>query len=114
MTFEPGTVVGIPFRFSDRPGAKMRPALVLSTKQSQAATHEVIVCAITSNMGDAAYSVALATGDFSSGKLPKPSRVKVGSLVSIHESRVERSWGQLKPAVMRQVWKEFYGLFPSA
>ena len=51
MTFEPPAVVVVPFPFSDRPGAKRRPALVISSAAFNA-EHQHVVCAmITSAPG---------------------------------------------------------------
>lgn len=48
MAFKQGTVVLIPFPFSDLTGLKQRPALVMSSEESQQETRQVICMMITS------------------------------------------------------------------
>ena len=46
-----GDVVLVNFQFSDESGVKQRPALVLSSERYHRGRQEVIVAAITSNVG---------------------------------------------------------------
>lgn len=47
MAFKQGTVVLIPFPFLDLTGLKQRPALVMSSEESQQETRQVICMMIT-------------------------------------------------------------------
>jgi mRNA-degrading endonuclease toxin of MazEF toxin-antitoxin module len=71
----------------------------------------VVLCALTSNLANAAYSVLVNPADVE-GTMPVPSRVKVSKVLSIQQALVRKRLGRIKPAVMRQVWKEFQSLFP--
>lgn len=51
MTFEQLAVVVVPFPFSDRPGAKRRPAVVVSSAVFNAEHHQVVCAMITSAPG---------------------------------------------------------------
>jgi mRNA interferase MazF len=50
IAFSRGDVVLVSFVFSDQSGAKVRPALVISSPAYHASRQEVIVAAITSNV----------------------------------------------------------------
>ncbi len=112
MTFEPGDVVLVPFAYTDLSRGKMRPALVLSGKAFNTGA-DVVACAMTSNLQDSRFSVLVSTGDMAQGKLPKPTRVKVGKVLSIQQTIIRKRIGRLKPAAMAQVWKEFRAVFPN-
>lgn len=111
MTLEPGDIVLLPFPHTDLKRSKRRPALVLSSRTYNEGP-DIVVCAVTSNLKNAAYSVTLLPTEMAEGKLILPSRVKVGKLASVDQRLVIRRVGRIKPAVMRQVWKEFHSLFP--
>jgi mRNA interferase MazF len=51
-TYSRGDVVFVPFQFTDRPVAKNRPAVVISSEAYHASRREVIVAAITSRLRD--------------------------------------------------------------
>ncbi len=46
-----GEVVLVEFTFTDESGAKIRPAIVVSSNRYNRARREVIIAAVTSNMG---------------------------------------------------------------
>lgn len=48
MSFKLGTVIHIPFPFSDPTGLKQRPALVISYEESKRETKQIICMMITS------------------------------------------------------------------
>ena len=50
-SYDRGTIVLVRFVVADETGAKQRPVLILSTPQFHAGRHEVVVAALTSNVG---------------------------------------------------------------
>jgi mRNA interferase MazF len=64
-----GTVVVIPFPFSDLSRSKLRPAVVLAAADRD----DLILCQVTSNPYSDAAAVALAGSDFHSGSLQRTS-----------------------------------------
>ena len=48
MTYEPYTVVAVPFPFTDKNQVKRRPAIVLSSEQHQEQSHHITLLMITS------------------------------------------------------------------
>jgi mRNA interferase MazF len=112
MDLEPGDLVLVPFPFTDLTAQKQRPALVVSSAEFHGAGKDAVLLAITSNVRDAAYSVLITPTDLDSGTLPKPSRVKVGKIVSLDRTIIRRRIGQLKRPVLDQVYRELRGVFP--
>lgn len=50
MIYKRGTIVLIPFPFSDLTGLKQRPALVVSSEESQRETRQIICMMVTSTL----------------------------------------------------------------
>jgi len=63
-----GSVVLVPFPFSDLSQAKLRPAVVLA----DAGRGDWILCQVTSNQYGDPRAVPLVEEDFSSGSLGRP------------------------------------------
>ncbi len=90
---ERGSIVLVRFVFSDERGAKRRPVLVLSTAAYHAGRQEVIVAAVTSNVGRLLPGDHLIA-DWEAAGLPRPS-VVTGILRTIKRDMIERRFGQL-------------------
>lgn len=112
MSLAAGDLVLVPFPFTDLSSARTRPAIVVSGSLFNGAGSDVILAAVTSNLQDTAYSVLFDDRDLASGKLPKPSRVKLGKLVTLDRRIIRRKIGGLKPAVLAQVMRELGAVFP--
>lgn len=85
-----GTVVIIPFPFSDLNGIKKRPALVLATLEGD----DVVLCQITSQRSDK-YSITLTPKDFSQGSLPVQSNIRPNKLFTADTSLILSTYGIL-------------------
>ena len=114
MKFEPGDLVLVPFPFADLSSRKTRPALVLSSAEYNATDSHVVLCGLTANLANAAYSVLVNPSDVVGGTLPRPSRVKVDRVVTVDQRLVRRRLGRLAPTAPAQVWKESHQLFDGA
>lgn len=104
--FEQGDVVLLPFPFSDLSSAKQRPVLVLSRGSYNRASPDFLVCAITSNLANAAHSVYVEDADMAEGTLPKPSRVKVDKVFAASQDLARRKVGRVSAEVVAQVKRE--------
>lgn len=109
--YSPGDVVVVPFPYSDLSSGKQRPAIVLSNETYNASQDDVILCGLTSNLANAAFSVFVGPQDMESGTLVAPSRVKVGHLIAIDKSLVRKRVGRVKPAVFAAILREFASVF---
>ena len=101
MSYERGTIVLVRFVFADETGAKQRPALILSTPQYHAGRHEVVVAALTSNVG------RMLVGDHAikawrRAGLPLPS-VVTGILRTIKRDMIVGTLGALSGSDLRAV-----------
>lgn len=94
-----GTVVLVPFPFSDLTQAKLRPALVLAS----AGREDWILCQITSNPYSDPKAIYLSKLDFKSGTLDRDSYVRPGKLFTAHQSLIVRSVGQVDTVKMSEI-----------
>lgn len=84
--------------------------LVLSRREFNARSPDFIVCGITSNLANAAHSVLIDRQDMAKGRIPGPSRIKVGKVATLLQSLAVRTLGRVKPEVVAQVRKELLSL----
>lgn len=86
-----GTVVLVPFPFSDLSRAKLRPAIVLA----DAGRGDFVLCQVTSNPYGDPSAVELTPGDFGTGSLDRVSYARPGKLFTASDSLVVRNVGTL-------------------
>ncbi|MBF0469246.1 MAG: type II toxin-antitoxin system PemK/MazF family toxin [Desulfamplus sp.] len=87
-----GSVVLIPFPFSDLSKSKLRPALVLAS----AGKKDWILCQITSQPYADSNVIELSNHDFEDGFLRKVSYIRPAKLFTANESLVVSRVGCLK------------------
>ncbi len=90
--FTKGTVVLIPFPFSDLSEAKLRPALVLA----HAGKSDLILCQITSKSYTDPDAIELNDHSFRVGSLKRVSYARPCKLFTASESLIISTIGQLK------------------
>ena len=98
---ERGAIVLVRFVFADETGAKRRPALVLTTERYHAGRREVLVAAITSNVGRLLVGDHLIEGWHAAG-LPLPS-VVTGILRTVKRDMIDDALGMLGQADLAAV-----------
>ncbi len=101
-TYDRGDLVLVPFQFTDRPVAKNRPALIISSAAYHAGRREVIIAAITSRIRQ-----PLLVGDhlierWSQCGLPKPSVATV-ILRTVKATMITRKLGPMAAEEMLAV-----------
>lgn len=102
-----GDVVIVPFPFQDRPGEKIRPAVVV---QSDAENHRLantVLAMITGNLSDVGQRATLlvdpATTDGAGSGLSGPSLVKCYNLATVRKTRVLHVIGHLSDALTQRL-----------
>jgi mRNA interferase MazF len=106
-----GTVVMVPFPFTDLSGRKRRPALVVSPEGFSA--EDQILCAITSRVPEcpSGWEVLLEAKDMREKKLPKPSVIRVGKLFTMHRGLIAGSFGIVEEKKLSEVLRKLRELF---
>lgn len=103
--FKPGQIVLVPFPFTDLSTQKQRPALVISSTHYNTTHSDVIVVAITSRLSGSPSEdeYQLSKTEQQAGGLPKPSKVKLGKIVTLDQRLIRRDLGQLLLADTRHI-----------
>ena len=91
VTPESGTVVLVPFPFSDLSEAKLRPAVILAGVDRG----DWILCQVTSNSYGDRQAVELRADAFASGNLRLTSYARPGKLFTAHSSLFRGQAGRL-------------------
>jgi len=102
---QPGDVVLLPFPFTDLTTLKQRPAVVVSSEAFNARQEDMIVLAITSHITPtlSPEDFRLSSEDQRLAKLPKPSIVKCGKLLTINQRLIRKVLGHLPASTVRQL-----------
>ncbi|MBA2245680.1 MAG: type II toxin-antitoxin system PemK/MazF family toxin [Gemmatimonadetes bacterium] len=87
-----GSVVLVPFPFSDLSQSKLRPAVVLAT----AGKGDFILCQVTSNAYADPVAVELQATDFATGSLHRTSYARPGKLFTANSGLITRGVGVLR------------------
>ena len=94
-----GSVILVPFPFSDLRQSKMRPAVVLAPAERG----DWILCQITSNPYGDARAIELTNADFVTGGLRIVSYARPTKLFTAHESLLVKEAGKLHAATHRKI-----------
>ena len=104
-----GSVVLVPFPFSDLSRAKLRPAVVLA----DAGRGDWILCQITSKPYADAGAVPLRDSDFAAGSLELDSYARPGKLFTAHQGLLAAEVGKLKTETQAKVVSAVVSLLQS-
>jgi mRNA-degrading endonuclease toxin of MazEF toxin-antitoxin module len=100
-------VVLVPFPFQDRPGEKIRPAVVVQSDAENRRLANTILAMITGNLDDAGQPTTVlvdpTTPDGAGSGLAGPSLVKCYNLATVRQRRVLHIIGHLSDAVIQLV-----------
>lgn len=92
-----GDVVLVPFDFTDRSGVKWRPAIVVSTDRYNQETPDVLIAAVTGNLGAISHPGDHPIQDWQDAGLLKPSLAQT-KFATVQATVVGRTLGKLSAA----------------
>lgn len=101
--FEQGDIIVVPFPFTDLSRLKQRPVLVLSNKEYNQKTKDIVTCGITSNLKDTNYSVIFNNSDLIEGQIPVKSRIKVNKIFTLSQSIVKKKVAKVNSQILKKV-----------
>ncbi len=94
-----GDVVLVPFPFQDKPGEKIRPAVVVQSDAETSRLINTVLAMITGNLDDAGKPTTLlidpSTPDGAGSGLTGPSLVKAYNLATVRQKRIIAVLGHL-------------------
>ena len=102
-----GSVVLVPFPFSDLSQSKLRPAVVLA----DAERGDWILCQVTSNAYADTRGVELRESDFAHGGLQLLSYARPAKLFTAHRSLVVSQVGELRAESLNRLMDQVISIF---
>jgi len=108
-TFTVGSVVLVPFPFSDLSQSKLRPAIVLT----EVAFGDLILCQVTSNPYSDSLFVKLTDDSFENGSLHRTSYARPGKLFTGNQNIILRQVGKLNSKVTNTIIELVISIFQS-
>jgi len=94
-----GSVVLVPFPFSDLSRSKLRPAVVLAA----AGRDDLILCQVTSNPYSDDSAIELGSSEFASGSLQRISYARPGKLFTANTDLIVRDVRVLTDEARRRI-----------
>lgn len=94
-----GSVVLVPFPFSDLSQSKLRPAVVLAPADRD----DRILCQITSNSYGDKRAIEIMEEDFLTGSLHRTSYARPAKLFTAHQSLFRLEAGRLQQAAIVEI-----------
>ena len=110
VTPSAGSVILVPFPFSDLSDSKLRPAVVLA----DVGRGDWVLCQITSKPYSDPRAIELTGGDFASGSLHVVSYARPGKLFTANRSLIVRQVGVLKDDALKKIVDAVMELLRSA
>lgn len=102
-----GSVILVPFPFSDLSRSKIRPALALA----DAGRNDWILCQVTSKPYADTLAIRLDAADFAKGGLQLTSYARPGKLFTANETLMLETVGQLRMETMHAILQRVAALF---
>lgn len=111
MNLKQKELVLLPYPFSDQEGSKVRPALVISNNSFNKKSEDCIMLPLTSVIKEVPYSVLINKEDLTSGKLLKPSRIRIDKIFTIRQSLARMKIGVINDSIFREIKSELSKIF---
>ena len=110
-TYTTGSVVLVPFPFTDLSGSKRRPALVISPEEFD--DENLVLCAITSRLPErfSEWEASLEAEDMVEERLPRRSVVKVSKLFTMHRSLIALRFGTVRVHKLEEILSKLRTFF---
>jgi mRNA interferase MazF len=104
-------IVLLPFPFTNLEESKVRPALIVSNDSFNKRSDDCIMVPLTTVIEDAPYSIIIDQEDMSSGRLLKPSMVKIDKVFTVEKKLVVMKIGSVNDATFKKIKNKLLEIF---
>ena len=98
-----GDLLLIPFPFSDQSGRKVRPVIIISKKEFNSSSEDVLVVGVTSNTHKDKYSLSFSNKDLKEGKLFADCSIKCGNILKVDKELIINKIGKIKLEKLKDI-----------
>lgn len=91
--YEQGSLILVPFPFTDLTSFKKRPAIVISPNWFNCIQEDIVLVAVTSLISrpmDERIEILLSKENIASGKIPRESVVKISKIFTCHKEIITK------------------------
>lgn len=100
---EQGDILLVPFPFSDQSGRKVRPVIVMSKKEFNEDSQDIIIVGVTSNISKDRYTLGLTNKDLEQGHLFTECCVKCENILKLDKELIIKKIGKIKKEKFKQI-----------
>src|SRR3989344_3851065 len=100
---EQGDLLLVPFPFSDQSGRKVRPVIVISNKEFNEYSGDILVVGVTSNISKDKYTIGLINNDLETGKLITTCCIKVENILRLDKELIIKNIGKVKRSKLSDI-----------
>ena len=104
-------IVLLPYPFTDQEGTKVRPAIIISNDTFNSKSNDRIMIPLTTVIKEEPFSIIIDNQNLDSGKLLKPSRIKVDKIFAIEKNLVIMKIGSINNQTFSRIKSELNKLF---
>ncbi|MBT4936461.1 type II toxin-antitoxin system PemK/MazF family toxin [Candidatus Peregrinibacteria bacterium] len=106
-----GSIVLIPFPFTDLTSSKLRPALIIS--QNNESSEDILVSFISSKISKNSNTILIPhnSPEFISSGLKKDSEVRLDKIATLRKSLILGELGKLSKTFLNNHKEKFYEIF---
>jgi mRNA interferase MazF len=113
LSFEQGEIIIAAIPFSNLMEAKIRPALIISSRKYNKSSEDIIVLKITSKGKDYPFDIGLKEKDILEGTLKEESVIQIDFPVVIEKRSIAKAVGKITNQKLKETKakiKELYSL----
>lgn len=111
MNFNQGDLVLLPYPFSDQEGTKVRPGIIVSNETFNRKSQDFIMVPLTTVLRDEPFSFIINQENLKSGKLLRPSRIRIDKIFTVNKKLVITGIGTVSEVTLRKIKIEMEKLF---
>ena len=111
MKFKQKELVLLPYLFTDQEGTKVRPAIIVSNDNFNAKCQDCVMVPLTTVIKNEPYSIIINQEDLSSGKLLKPSRIRIDKVFTINKNLIMMQIGKMNDKTFLKIKSEISKVF---
>ncbi len=103
MTYSQGDILLVPVPFSDLSTNKKRPVIVLTKKEYNSTSEDIVVVAMTSNPQAKNFSIIISSDDVSEGVLKVTSFVRTDKIYVLSKQIVISRFGRVNNDLLSRI-----------
>lgn len=111
MNLKQKEIILLPFPFTDLEESKVRPAIIISNDSFNKRSNNCIMVPLTTVIRDVPHSIIIDQEDMSSGKLLKPSMIRIDKVFTIEKKLVVMKIGSLNNTTFKKIKDKLLEMF---